>query len=313
VTAPNNFHLARVGAGVTDVGLGCAFYEALGFTAGEPFDLGTSLANQSETPGSALVIQIVRRDGFDLELVQHGGVRAPGTPPARRPMNQLGLAYLALIVDDVERVKMLIQRNGGTALDHTASGAAGVDGICCTDPFGLRILLLGEGATPFGELSAGTDGISIAHVGVCVADLAASARFYRSLGFSVGESITLGGAFGELAELDGVPLTVQPMREGAYPFLMLQWGAPRDPGVPVRLPLNRTGDLLHFGTHCDDFDAMLGVIGQNGGTIVERTRGQFPPRGLRMQWSGEPHGWVFILDPNGVQIEIVGPQDGRRA
>ena len=51
VTTPNDLHPARVGAGVTELDLGCAFYEALGFTAGPPFDLGTTLADQSENPG----------------------------------------------------------------------------------------------------------------------------------------------------------------------------------------------------------------------------------------------------------------------
>jgi hypothetical protein len=27
-----------------------------------------------------------------------------------------------------------------------------------------------------------------------------------------------------------------------------------------------------------------------------------------MDWAGEPHGWIFTLDPNGVEIEIVGPR-----
>jgi predicted lactoylglutathione lyase len=47
-----DFHIARVGVGVTDLNIGRAFYEALGFGASPPFDLGTAIADQSETPGS---------------------------------------------------------------------------------------------------------------------------------------------------------------------------------------------------------------------------------------------------------------------
>ena len=35
---------------------------------------------------------------------------------------------------------------------------------------------------------------------------------------------------------------------------------------------------------------------------------QFPAPALEMPWEGDPHGWVFVLDPSGVQIEIVGPR-----
>jgi lactoylglutathione lyase len=307
-STPHGFHIGRVGLGVTDLELARAFYEALGFVATPRFDLGTTIGDQSETPGSAVVIQIVRRDGFNLELVRHGARRSPGWPPPRRPMNQLGLTHLALAVDDLSRVVDVITRHGGCALGFTRSNELGVDAQFCTDPFGARLLLLESGPSRLGDLSAGADGIAVAHLGVCVADLDASAKFYDALGFEVGEAIQLDTAMSYLSELDGAPSRAQTVREGAFPLLLTQWGAPRDPGWPVRLPLNRTGDLIHFGTHCDDYDAMLGLVVAAGGTVVERTRSQFPPPGLEMPWEGEPHGWVFVLDPNGVEIEIVGPR-----
>lgn len=307
---PHNFHIARIGVGVTDLGAAAPFYEALGFTASPPFDLGTTIAAQSETPGSPVVIRIMRRDGVDVELVQHGNVRPPGRPPARRPLNQLGLSHIALAVDDVDRVNEIVRAHGGSVLDFTRSKELGVDAQFCTDPFGARLLLLGSGESAFGPVSPGADGIAVAHFGICVADIDASTAFYASLGFGVGDDTDCGLAFSATAELDGVPLRVRHLREHSYPFVLMQWGPRRDAGVPVRLPLNRTGDLIHFGTHCDDFDAMLDIVTTAGGTVVERTRSQFPPPGLEMPWTGEPHGWVFILDPNGVQIEIVGPRNG---
>jgi hypothetical protein len=45
-----------------------------------------------------------------------------------------------------------------------------------------------------------------------------------------------------------------------------------------------------------------------GGTVVERTRAVFPPTGLAAPGMDEAHGWIFVLDPNGVQIEIIGPE-----
>jgi catechol 2,3-dioxygenase-like lactoylglutathione lyase family enzyme len=143
--------------------------------------------------------------------------------------------------------------------------------------------------------------------GMSVADLEISTSFYRAIGFEIGEEGTVPPGFDALAELDGVPLRTRPMSLGAYRFQLMQWGPRRDPGPVVRLPLNRNGDLIHVGTHCDAFDAMLRIVVEGGGSIVERTRAQFPPPDLAMPWRGDPHGWVFTLDPNGVQIEIVGP------
>lgn len=304
----NGFGIARVGAGVTDLALGCRFYEHLGFVAGPPFDLGIALGAQSETPGSPLVIQVMRREGVDLELVEHGGSRPPGVPPARRPMNQLGLTHLAFAVDDVDRVAAGIRDAGGSVLPHTRTEVLGGPAIGCADPFGIRLVLLGPGAaTPFPALP-GPDGIALAHLGATVADLGASTHFFERLGFQVGPTIERGTALAALVEVDDVVLTEQPVALGPYRIVLTQYGPPREPGPPVRLPLNRTGDLIHFGTHCDDFDAMLAVVRAAGGTVVERTRGQFPPPGLGMAWEGAPHGWVFVLDPNGVQIEIVGPR-----
>ena len=107
-------------------------------------------------------------------------------------------------------------------------------------------------------------------------------------------------------EFDGF-VKLQPVREGGFPFLLLQWGPSRDPGHPVNLPLNRTGDLIHIGSHCDAFEPMVDRAVSAGATVLERTRAQFPAPALQVAWEGDPHGWVFVLDPNGVQIEIVGP------
>src|SRR5690606_38097032 len=134
------------------------------------------------------------------ELVQHGGQRSPGRPPARRPLNQLGLAYLALDVDDVERVADLIVASGGTTQRHT-SGPPG-DELFCTDPFGARILLVGPRSPLRSEGSPASSAIEVAHVGASVADLESSAAFYRALGFEVGDECVIPSSFAARAELD---------------------------------------------------------------------------------------------------------------
>jgi lactoylglutathione lyase len=309
-TGPLGLHIARIGNGVTDLTIAAAFYEALGFALSSPFDLGTSIAAQSEVPGSPLVIQMARRDGIAIELVQHGGARPPGRPPARRPMNQLGFSHLALATDDIDRVGETITSAGGFVYGFTRTDATGGPSVFAADSCGLRILLLGQGSC-LRSATPGSDGVAVDHFGICVADLRESAAFYEAVGFGLGSPADLSLEFSGACELDDVPMLVQRARLGDYPVLLTQWGDARPAGTPVRLPLNRVGELIHFGTHGDDFDGLLDVIVRAGGTVVERTRSTFPPAGLAVPSMHEPHGWVFVLDPNGVQIEIVGPRSKR--
>lgn len=187
-----HFEIGRIGAGVTDLLHARNFYAALGFTTSEDFELGTTVSPQSEVPGSNVRIHIVNRGGFHLELVQPSFPRLPARPPVRRPLNQLGLSHLALAVDDVDRARAVIERSGGYALAFTRSRALGVDALFCTDPFGIRILLLGPGTSALGSTPLDADGIAIAHVGISVADLAESTRFYRGLGFEIGRPVDCG-------------------------------------------------------------------------------------------------------------------------
>jgi catechol 2,3-dioxygenase-like lactoylglutathione lyase family enzyme len=309
---PCNFTIGRVGNGVTDLGIAVPFYEALGFTVTPPFDLGTAVAEQTEAPDVPVAIQIARKDWLSLELCQQGTPRPPG-PPERRPMNLLGLTHLAFAVDNVDRVVDIVRGHGGRdyafARSKSSDHELGVDAAFYVDPFGTRLLLLGPGACTLAELpEPGADGITVAHLGICAADLGRTATFWDAIGFTLGETRDDDTTFSRLAELDGAPLRVRTATMQGYELLFLEWGGPRDAGVPVRLPLNRIGQLVHFGTHCDDFDSMLHLVAAHGGTVVERTRAVFPPPGLSVAAMDDVHGWIFVLDPNGVQIEIVGPQ-----
>jgi catechol 2,3-dioxygenase-like lactoylglutathione lyase family enzyme len=211
-------------------------------------------------------------------------------------MNQLGFTHLAFRVPDLVGVARQRQERDGIIHGGTRTHRT----LFCSDPSGTRVLLVADADADDGQ-------VRLDHVGICVADLERSGRFYEALGFDSGDPEELGTTWSSAAELDGLPLTVRRLRKEAYPVLLLQWGAPRDPGHPVRLPLNRVGELIHFGTHGDDFEAMCELVVRSGGSVVERTRGQFPPPGIEVPGMQEPHGWVFVLDPNGVQIEIVGP------
>src|SRR6185312_11376112 len=157
--------------------------------------------------------------------------------------NLLGLTHLAFSVDDVEGVLDVIVRHGGTrfdfAMDKASNTGLGADLAFCADPGGTRLLLMKEtpdrGASTLPGAPAGSDGVSVAHLGVCVADLERSLDFYQALGCRRGPVEPLGTGFSRLAELDGVELRSAAVEHDGYMLWLQEWGGPRDPGLPVRL------------------------------------------------------------------------------
>jgi predicted enzyme related to lactoylglutathione lyase len=141
-----NTTFAHIGVCVSDMERSSRFYtEALGFVhhhsvaAGapygklvelEPFKYRASFFNR---PG--------QKDGPMLELF---AVETPGTTGSteRRPMNQLGLTHLSLVIDDLDTVLDRIVKCGGRVYAHTkvVTEKHG-DIIFCTDPDGIRIEL----------------------------------------------------------------------------------------------------------------------------------------------------------------------------
>ena len=309
-SASRDPRLAMVGAGGTDLDVAARFYESLGFDIGPVFDLGTAIADQSRTPGVPLRIRMARRDGMTIELLQHGAAR-PAGPPVRRAMNQPGLTHLALVTDDIDRTARLIGERGGSVFPLTRAGTGPADGMLfCADPSGVRLLLLAPAADALGGPAPGDDGLALHHIGLTVTDLDRTVAFWTGIGFASSPVGRAAGRLPEAAELPGAEVTRCALTQDGFRFEATQWGPARTP-APVMLPLNRSGDLVHLGTHVDDFGAALRRIRDLGGTVVEATRGVFPPPGLGEPDGEPPHGWIFVLDPDGVSIEVVGPEAAR--
>lgn len=211
--------IARIGNGVTDLRIVGGFYRCLGFEPGAELELGDTLSAQSELLPGPLTIQVVRRDGFDLELVQHGNAGMLDRHPFRRAINQQGLAYLALAVDGVERVAELVADAGGTRYDITRTRSDELDALFCADPCGLRLLLVGVESSAFGPLVVEADGIAVAFVGATVADLDRSLRFYAGMGFTLGRRSPLGRVLSTLVELDDVPVEIASVQRDTYRFV----------------------------------------------------------------------------------------------
>jgi catechol 2,3-dioxygenase-like lactoylglutathione lyase family enzyme len=100
------------------------------------------------TDAGEIVLQsrFLRRDGSIVEILHYDQPGHQGSR-ARRPMNQLGVTHLSLLVDDVDAVAAAIREYGGTVLEHTRSKRKDAEGrdqdfLFCTDPDGLRIELM---------------------------------------------------------------------------------------------------------------------------------------------------------------------------
>jgi predicted enzyme related to lactoylglutathione lyase len=132
---------SHFGICVADIEKATRFYrEALGFTLGQSTKAGAPFEILTELPEMKLRASFLLRDGTMIELLQYD---SPGSVGAaeRRPMNQLGLTHLALVVDDVDSVVKRIVEQGGRAYPNTRVESSQGILAFCTDPDGTRIEL----------------------------------------------------------------------------------------------------------------------------------------------------------------------------
>lgn len=135
--------VAHFGICTSDVKRSITFYsEALGFVLdhsiediGQPFDVLTKL------PGLKIDAYFLKQDGVTIELIGYQNPSVTGaTEP--RPMNQLGLTHMSLVVDDIDAVTERIAKYGGHVLGETKIDTPAGGMIFCTDPDGVRIELM---------------------------------------------------------------------------------------------------------------------------------------------------------------------------
>ena len=153
-TSPAIQILSHIGICVSDIGRSRRFYcEGLGFKEVAAFKVAGEVGKTMEIGGEiALDSVFVRRDGVSLELLDFETPRTQGEAK-RRPMNQLGLTHLSLLVDDVDAVAARVRDFGGAVYPQTRDTTPAGDFIFCTDPDGVRVELmrLNAGAVPTGD------------------------------------------------------------------------------------------------------------------------------------------------------------------
>jgi glyoxylase I family protein len=149
---------------------------------------------------------------------------------------------------------------------------------------------------------SGVPSLRPSHIGLCVTDLERSLRFYcEGLGFSVAEGFDLDGSLipgiDKSLEVPGpIILRSQMITRDGFKIELLHYTTPAVDGTPSARR-NQLG-LTHLSFWVDDVDEAAAALVAYGGSILPDTR-QNP--GVEL---------VFLADPDGVRVELMGATPG---
>lgn len=138
---------------------------------------------------------------------------------------------------------------------------------------------------------------ALSHIGLCVADLSVSTRFYcEGLGFRRLHPLRVQGA--EAAQLLGLePLDLEAVyieRDGTR-LELLYFVEPGCQGETSPKPMNLRG-LTHLSFRTDDLESDLAKLESLGGRTLPETRIDHPDFQSHV---------AFLTDPDGTRIELV--------
>jgi catechol 2,3-dioxygenase-like lactoylglutathione lyase family enzyme len=140
-------------------------------------------------------------------------------------------------------------------------------------------------------------GFSPSHLGICVANLERSLRFYcDGLGFEKAETFAVGDEYRAGLEVEGeVDLLSQFIRKGGLAIELLAYRSPGAFGKPSARR-NQLG-FTHLSFVVADVDAAARHLVACGGTLLPATRTSAAgPEGIQI---------VFLADPDGTRIELM--------
>jgi len=133
----------HIGVCTSDLERSLRFYtEALGFTVKRYVDeLGAPFDTLMELPGARLHGYQIECGGVSFELMSFTNRETVG-PVERRPMNQLGMTHITLLVDDPQATGERVEKCGGKVHRETEIDTPYGPIVFCTDPDGVRIELM---------------------------------------------------------------------------------------------------------------------------------------------------------------------------
>jgi catechol 2,3-dioxygenase-like lactoylglutathione lyase family enzyme len=147
---------------------------------------------------------------------------------------------------------------------------------------------------------------TVSHIGIVVADLERSTRFYcDGLGFQRGMDSHSGNEIKRLSEFaEDVDVNCRFVRNDGLKLELMQYVGPRPVASPGRRPLNQIGGPSHLALRVDDMDAALQVIDAFGGRVLIETRTRFA------LFPDEDIELCYCLDPDDVRLSIskLGPK-----
>jgi lactoylglutathione lyase len=149
--------------------------------------------------------------------------------------------------------------------------------------------------------------LRVSHLGLCVADLERSLRFWRDgLGFRERSSLDVAGAAAEtLLGLGDVKLRAVYLERDGLRLELLHFLSPGHRGEATPGPMNELGltprpmnelGLTHLSVRVDDLDAALARLAGCGGRVLAGTRVAIPAARTRA---------AFVLAPDGTRVELV--------
>jgi catechol 2,3-dioxygenase-like lactoylglutathione lyase family enzyme len=135
------------------------------------------------------------------------------------------------------------------------------------------------------------------HIGVCVADLEASIRFYRDLlGFNLRSELRVQGEpSNTLLRLRDVDLHAVYLERDGMRIELLHYESPGAIGATDPRAMNQRG-LTHLSLRVDDLAATLKTLRAGGVRIIDESHIDIPAFSAAA---------VLVCDPDGTIIELV--------
>jgi catechol 2,3-dioxygenase-like lactoylglutathione lyase family enzyme len=146
--------------------------------------------------------------------------------------------------------------------------------------------------------SSSVEDVRMSHVGMAVADLNASTRFYtEGLGFEAGPSFESGDETAAVSEVQPpVRMTLRYLTKGGFRLGLMGWDTPPLQGTASQFR-NQQG-LTHLSFEVDNVEATVARLLDLGGKAIP---------GALMQLGGTPPAVtvVFVTDLDGIRLELL--------